>query len=534
MSVRILKKPCDVTFRHGALAAVAIAGLFGLEMLSAGADLPAKARKLHGADADVFLDDSGPVDVPDEDAVDTEVDAPVRQGPPDATVPQDQRASNRLVTAIDATPADEPSTNAPAESPQPPEPVLVGQSQERALSAALVGSWTSRIGKRDVALRFTDDSQFCLDEDSGTYAVAGNSLTLQTASRKAVYQFALAAAVAPATTASLTLSGGDLSQPLTFAPERVMRSPGAYLRELFHISPQAARMKLHRILVVCAIVVLSRLLIAVLRALNHFVVFSEWGPLRLLYRRQKSRMLTLHSLVLNLIKYVVYFAALGMVLTELGVNYTTYIASLSVIGLAVGFGSQGLVQDIVTGFFVIFEGQFDVGDMVEISGQTGIVEELGLRMTKLRNYLGQAVVTPNRNIAVVGNYRKGAMQACVDTAVASPGAAEKAVPILRQLGLEIVRQFEEVIMSAPVVTGPLSLASGEHFVRMETTIWPMQQWVIEQQLVPRIREILKREAIEIPADRVVTFYHRPEPRPIPASRIGWTGKRQRRAAQESR
>jgi len=313
-----------------------------------------------------------------------------------------------------------------------------------------------------------------------------------------------------------------------------MVSPSAYLRELFHISPQEARLKLHRILVVCMIVVLSRLLIAALRAINHFVIFSQWGPLRVLYQRQKNRTLTLHSLALNLIKYVVYFTALGMILTELGVNYTTYVASLSVIGLAVGFGSQGLVQDIVTGFFVIFEGQFDVGDMVEISGQTGIVQELGLRMTKLRNYLGQTVVTPNRNIAVVGNYRKGAMQACIDTAVASPEAAEKAVPLLRQLGLEVMRQFEEVIMSAPVVTGPLSLASGEHFVRMETTIWPMQQWVIEQQLMPRIREILKREAIEIPADRVVTFYHRPEPRPIPASRVGWHVKRQKRVAQQKR
>lgn len=96
---------------------------------------------------------------------------------------------------------------------------------------------------------------------------------------------------------------------------------------------------------------------------------------------------------------MVYFAALGFILGELGVNYTAYLASLSVIWLAVGFGSQGLVQDVVTGFFIIFEGQFDVGDMVEMSGQTGLVEELGLRMTRLRNYLGELISVPNRNIA---------------------------------------------------------------------------------------------------------------------------------------
>ena len=460
-----------------------------------------------------MVDHAEPAVPPDEDAVYWEDDAP-EEGPPQA-----EPTTNRLEAADGEAPADGSPTNVPAQPPPSPEPVLVGQSQEQALAAALEGTWTSQIGKRHLVLRFMEDDRFFLDEKPGTYTVAGNMLTLQDGSREAVYQIDLAA-VQPGTPTPLTLSGGDLNQPLKFTPQREMVSPGAYLRDLFDISPQEARMKLHRILVVCMIVVLSRLLIGGLRVLSHLAIFSERGLLRFLYRLHKHRTLTIHSLVLNLLKYVVYFGAFGMILTELGVNYATYVASLSVIGLAVGFGSQGLVQDIVTGFFVIFEGQFDVGDMVEISGQTGIVEELGLRMTKLRNYLGQTVVTPNRNIAVVGNYHKGAMQARIDTAVASPEAAEKAIPILRQLGLEIARQFEGVILSAPAVSDALSLASGEHFVRMETTIWPMQQWVIEQQLVPRIREILGRKAIEIPADRVVTFYHRPEPRRIPEGRIG--------------
>ena len=152
--------------------------------------------------------------------------------------------------------------------------------------------------------------------------------------------------------------------------------------------------------------------------------------------------------------------------------------------------------------------------MVEISGQTGIVEELGLRMTRLRNYLGQVVVIPNRNIAVVGAYSTGALRAVVDVAVGSPEDGEKAGPVLRTLCTEIGRQFQGVIRGDPEVIGPLSLSTGERFVWIKVGIWPAQQWVVDQQLAPRIRETLKREGIEIPSDRIVAFYSGPEKKPV--------------------
>jgi len=273
------------------------------------------------------------------------------------------------------------------------------------------------------------------------------------------------------------------------------------------VSPESAKQKLYRILVIAAIVAASRLLIMVLQALSRLVIYSAWGPLRFVYRRHKNRVMTLHSLALNLVKYVVYFAALGFVLGEMGVNYTTYLASLSVIGLAVGFGSQGLVQDVVTGFFIIFERQFDVGDMVEISGQTGIVEELGLRMTRLRNYVGQVVVIPNRNIAMVGNYLRGALQAQVDVAVKRAEDAERAVGVLACLAREVSRQFPGVFLGAPKVEGQVALETGEHFVRVCARLWPQQSWVIDGQFIPRAAELLAREGIETVGGRAVACYH---------------------------
>ena len=384
---------------------------------------------------------------------------------------------------------------------------LLGKVQSRALKDSLAGEWVSDIGKRGLNLRVTGDGRFYLNGKEGRWTGEGNILKLQAEGVEVGYQFDLAGDV-------LTITGGDLAQPLKL----IRRSEiGGYLGRLFDFSLRSAKLKIQRILVILGIMIVSALLIAGLRMLSHLVIYSSWGPLRYVFRHHKSRIMTIHSLVLNLLKYVVYFTAFGFILSELGVNYKAYLASLSVVGLAIGFGSQGLVQDVVTGFFLIFEGQLEVGDMVEISGQTGIVEELGLRVTKLRNYLGQLITIPNRNIALVGTYTKGALQAYIDVALMSEEIAANCSEELQKIGNEINRQFEGVILRNPQVLSPLSLETGEHFVRMQFEIWPQQQWVIEQQVIPRVREIFKREGFEIAADRVVAFYHTREERTV----LGW-------------
>ncbi len=105
-----------------------------------------------------------------------------------------------------------------------------------------------------------------------------------------------------------------------------------------------------------------------------------------------------------------YFFAVGLVLEEFGVNLTAYLASASIVALAISFGSQGLVQDMVIGVTLIFSDALDVGDMVEIAGTVvvvGRVEEVGLRFTKLINLFNQIVFIPNRTIANVSRFPLG-------------------------------------------------------------------------------------------------------------------------------
>lgn len=282
-----------------------------------------------------------------------------------------------------------------------------------------------------------------------------------------------------------------------------------FATDLFGISSgEELQTKATKIAVVLLIAMVAKFFMDGVQLVSRFFVYSQWGPLKFLFRN-RQRSVTVHALSISLLKYVVYFTALGYIVKQFGINPTTYLASLSLVGIAIGFGSQGLVQDIVTGFFILFENQFSVGDMVEISGQVGIVEEIGLRTTRLRNYNGALVIFQNRNIPMAGLYRTGAMDAGVDVAIADRAAAEKAGELLEQAGRELQRQFEDVIMSPPEVEGLLELATGELFVRLRAPIWPLQQWVIDAQLVPRVRELFKRHEVEIPADRVVTFYHFP-------------------------
>src|SRR5690625_364636 len=124
-------------------------------------------------------------------------------------------------------------------------------------------------------------------------------------------------------------------------------------------------------------------------------------PIRITARREN----TLKKLSANVISYVVYFIAFIMILDNvLGFNVGALLAGAGVAGLAIGFGAQNLVRDIISGFFIIFEDQFSVGDYVLVSGVEGTVEEIGLRTTKILSWTGEMNVFPNGDITHVTNY----------------------------------------------------------------------------------------------------------------------------------
>ena len=218
---------------------------------------------------------------------------------------------------------------------------------------------------------------------------------------------------------------------------------------------------------------------------------AEPGQLHLAAARRHPKLTTLVSLAASTASFVIWFVTVGVVLRRLGVDPTAYFATATVVGLAVGFGSQGLVQDIVIGLTLIFTDAVDVGDMVEVSGQVGRIERVGLRFTTLTNFLGQTVFIPNRNIAVVGRFRRDVVRGYVDIQL-PPGTGDDLAARLHGMARGLRSQHPTAIVSEPELVGVREAEGGGwRFVRLKFRLWPGQQTLLEPGFRQRVVAFMK-------------------------------------------
>lgn len=238
-----------------------------------------------------------------------------------------------------------------------------------------------------------------------------------------------------------------------------------------------------RILVIVLLVALAHFIISWLRGLIRSVLERPRGAgeaVRESWARRYPTAATLVTLVASALLFLVYMVGLGWILAQFGASLTTYLATASVLGLAIAFGSQGLVQDMVIGLTLLFTDILDVGDMVEVSGQIGRVDSLGLRFTTLVNFQGQRVYVPNRNITLVGRYRRGALRAYVDVLVPPEVDAESVREAVRRVADAVRRQLSAIVLSPPEELG-LSQPddTGFRYIRTKLRLWPGQQAAVE-------------------------------------------------------
>jgi moderate conductance mechanosensitive channel len=207
---------------------------------------------------------------------------------------------------------------------------------------------------------------------------------------------------------------------------------------------------------------------------------------------QQPKFVTLTTLFVSAFTFTIYFLAFGFVLAQFGLNLTAYLATASVIGLAVGFGSQGLVQDVVIGITLIFSDTFNVGDIVEVSGQIGRVERVGLRFTRLINFHNQEVFIPNRIIAVVSRFRHSGIYAYADVQLPAGAERQKAVQRIEAIGHGMWAQFNAIILEQPEF-GEIETVDtgGWNFLRVRFKVWPGQGALIETVFRPRAVAAMK-------------------------------------------
>jgi small-conductance mechanosensitive channel len=223
------------------------------------------------------------------------------------------------------------------------------------------------------------------------------------------------------------------------------------------------------------------------------------GPLRHSERREK----TLVKLLQNTLAYVVYFSTILAVLSEFSIDVKGLLAGAGVLGLAVGFGAQSLVKDIITGFFIIFEDQFSVGDYVKIGIAEGTVEEIGLRTTKIKSFTGEISILPNGTISQVVNYSMENSLAIVDVTIPFEVGVDKTEKMIKSYLSTLLKSNSDFI-NVPKLIGAQDFTETEIIVRIIAETKPMRHFDSARTISVELKKYLEQQGIEIPYPTLVT------------------------------
>jgi len=242
----------------------------------------------------------------------------------------------------------------------------------------------------------------------------------------------------------------------------------------------------------------------VLRILNALIDRTIAKRVKTMSIKEERKIKTLMAVFRNILKYILYFIAIVIILDIFGVNTSSILATAGIGGLAISFGAQSLVKDIITGFFILFEDQYSVGDYVTIGDYTGIVEEVGVRVTKLKDFSGELHIIPNGQITVVTNMGRGPMRSSVVVRIAYEEDIDKAIKVIEEV-LDKIKKANDSIIEGPSVLGVTSLGDSGVDITIVAKTKPMEQWALERQIRKAVKEAFDEEGIEIPYSKIVVY-----------------------------
>jgi small conductance mechanosensitive channel len=263
---------------------------------------------------------------------------------------------------------------------------------------------------------------------------------------------------------------------------------------------------------VLVILIASLLLIRLLREVAERIprlLPAEEGP-TITEREKRAR--TAASLVRTVGTSLVLLIAAMMLFREIGVDITPLIAGAGVAGLAVGFGAQSLIKDIIAGFFLLMEDQFHVGDVIQVAGVSGQVEKMNLRMTIVRDLNGAVHFIPNGEIKVATNLTKEWSRAVLEVGVSYEEDVDRVSHVLTEIGQELAddETFGKLVLEPPQVLGIEALTDSQVTIRILAKTLPLKQWDVARELRRRIKMRFDREGIQIPYPHRVVIT-RPSP-----------------------
>ena len=219
-------------------------------------------------------------------------------------------------------------------------------------------------------------------------------------------------------------------------------------------------------------------------------------------RKREDTLINVFSKTFGVLLYVIVAM---MVLSEIGINIGPLIAGAGVAGVAVGFGAQYLIRDIITGLFIIMENQYRVGDVVNLDGTSGVVEDVNLRMTVLRDLDGTVHHVPNGSIVKSSNLSKDFARVNMNIGVGYSANMDQVVKVINTVGVELAADeaFKDVIKTAPAFLRIDSFDDSAVTVKILGEVVPLKQWEVAGELRRRLKEAFDREGIEIPFPQTV-------------------------------
>lgn len=221
----------------------------------------------------------------------------------------------------------------------------------------------------------------------------------------------------------------------------------------------------------------------------------------------QKRVTTIMKVVKSILKYVIYLVAIIVVLAMWNVNVLPALAGLGILGLVLGMGAQSLIKDFISGFFIIFEHHFDVGDIVEVNGFKGEVIDIGLKTTKIRNWKQDINIVSNGNISDLINYSKSPSVAVIKFGIGYAENSQKTIDLLNKELPKFRDQFPEIIED-PVVLGVTELADSSVNMTVIVKTETEKHYAVERAIRQGIKDILDKNGIEIPFPQMVV--HKPE------------------------
>lgn len=215
---------------------------------------------------------------------------------------------------------------------------------------------------------------------------------------------------------------------------------------------------------------------------------------------QARRVQTMMTMTRSTFRYVVYGICALMILAQLGFGnaINNLLLSAGIGSLALGIGAQSLIKDVVTGFFMMFEKQFSVGDYVKLDDIEGTVTATAMRVTYLKNFAGQQIIIPNGSIGRVINYSR--MDSLAKVTVSTPYEADsrQVMEILDQAVKTYAKQVKEIIVEEPKVQGITELADSSVNITVICRTQPLRHWEVERGLRLAVKEALDEAGIGIP------------------------------------